>query len=452
MKNIISDPIQIKGIKEKLSGWLGSHLKGLDTAPIDIIEISEYPLRRLVVKAEVQTRTLKQFKRPGAKTAPAAAQPVPPAGEIDVRSIEIGAANDLVDGKNIVEIPYSTVSMPCAKCGGTGKFTCPECQGQKSVYCQSCHGDGKIVCPKCRKTLKINCQACEGRGKVYSNAQQAYVECTVCDGKGSAPCKDCKNGYNQCGECGGKGRIPCPNCAEAGSKDCLECSGKGNFVSGSGIEIISKQLEEKTIIPNADIPETIINGEFPAVSYETEKVFTGGQGTPAVPVEIKGQADILLNQVEVPPGGRVIKTAFAVEKKSYFNMKYKSGAVEGSAWFLITGEKVQIESKFLKEIYSRLMSGLETLNRGETAAVQQAIKKIENIPALKSEAENFQKRLAKGILPSYIKGGAGGLYYIFVSAYGIRAPRVAGEPQPKDSCGVVAGIDVSVFIGNRAIT
>ena len=409
MKNIISDPPIIASIKDKLSGWISEHLRGLDSAQpeVNILEICEYPLRRLVIKAEVQTRKITQFNKAGPviQSAPASAQSQ--VGEIDVWSVESEKIDDFVNGKKLVEIPASLKSTPCKKCEGTGKISCPDCQGQKSVYCVACHGDGTVICPKCKKTMKIGCKACEGRGKVYSDTQQAYVNCTQCDGKGSFPCGDCKNGRNPCAECGGNGRIPCRKCAESGSMECTACCGKGSFVSGSGVEIISATFEDKLDIPNPDIPDSIVNGEFPAVSYEVERTVShAGQGTDAdVPAELTGQMDILKKRIQVPLEGRIIKNYFIIEKKSYFNMTYTNGSDRSSAWFLIAGGKALIESKFLKEMYSQLMATLEqNLKNGDTAVAQQIIKKIENIPALRSEVGNIKTRLVKSVLPAYIAG------------------------------------------------
>ena len=409
MKKIIADQAFISGVKEKLSRWTHEQLMGLPAGDggMEVLEIAEYPLYRLVMKAEVQTRTVDKFRKAGA-AVPGNTQPPPEAGAIDAWSVDAGTVNDFTAGKKEVEIPASLLSEPCKKCGGTGKLTCPVCQGQKSIYCDVCRGDGTLVCPKCKKTLKVDCQDCKGRGKVYSNEKQAYVACPLCEGKGSLPCRDCKNGFKPCDECGGKGKIPCKDCGQTGSLECQSCSGKGNYVSGLRVTITSYPVEEKIDIPNNDIPENILSGEFPAVSYTVETVISpAGQGADTgVPEALSDQIDILQKKITVPPEGKIVKREISLERKSFYGMKYRAGDKESSAWFLITGEKLLFERKLLREVYSGVLKELDLkIKQGDMKAARQIIKSIENIPALKNDAESIEKELAQGVLPSYITGG-----------------------------------------------
>lgn len=46
----------------------------------------------------------------------------------------------------------------CKCCGGSGKVTCPRCDGDGKIQgetCYFCHGDGKVECKACDETGKV---------------------------------------------------------------------------------------------------------------------------------------------------------------------------------------------------------------------------------------------------------------------------------------------------------
>lgn len=114
-------------------------------------------------------------------------------------------------------------SMSCQYCAGKGfissKTQCsnPYCRngismrGTGNNKCETCKGNGFLV-------KNDECGFCHGRGKENKTLQEkcvcddgnVIVKCTVCDGRGSYMCQECK-GYasikDDCSKCKGLGYV-----------------------------------------------------------------------------------------------------------------------------------------------------------------------------------------------------------------------------------------------------
>ena len=90
---------------------------------------------------------------------------------------------------------------------------CPSCGGSGS--CRSCNGSGRITCPACNGmgTEKQVCNVCGGSGQYQGNVCNTCngsgiitATCSYCNGAGTKSCSDC-NGTGVCRACNGTGQI-----------------------------------------------------------------------------------------------------------------------------------------------------------------------------------------------------------------------------------------------------
>lgn len=157
--------------------------------------------------------------------------------------------------------------------GGSGLYTCPNCEGTGIINCWGCQGTGyewlARDCPNCLGTGKVGCATCDSLGYFTcpdcggtggtpvacdSCLGSGIYGCLVCDGTGVCPicngtgisktaggnywsCYRCGDGQKNgvvgtglCPDCGGTGGIPCPYCSGTGvdpSSGCATCGGTG---------------------------------------------------------------------------------------------------------------------------------------------------------------------------------------------------------------------------------
>jgi hypothetical protein len=93
--------------------------------------------------------------------------------------------------------------MVCPTCGGTGK--CSVCHGTGRQTCPTCNGSGSIqtTCPLCNGSGVFQgavCPKCNGSGTVA-------VVCPQCNGVGDINCRNC-GGSGICPTCHGTGQVP----------------------------------------------------------------------------------------------------------------------------------------------------------------------------------------------------------------------------------------------------
>jgi DnaJ-class molecular chaperone len=92
--------------------------------------------------------------------------------------------------------------MICPACGGTG--LCSNCQGTGRETCPDCNGVGQVTetCPLCLGTGQYNgetCPTCNGLTTIR-------VTCPTCNGATTITCRVC-NGTGKCRNCNGTGQV-----------------------------------------------------------------------------------------------------------------------------------------------------------------------------------------------------------------------------------------------------
>ncbi len=75
----------------------------------------------------------------------------------------------------------------CTRCGGSGKSTCPGCNGAgvnnvDGATCNHCGGSGKISCEYCHGSGK--CERCGGTGRHACYVMDKHRACETCGGTG----------------------------------------------------------------------------------------------------------------------------------------------------------------------------------------------------------------------------------------------------------------------------
>jgi|GEM_PF-6782006 len=419
MKRIIKDEVFVSELKTKANAWLAEQSGNNSRLPdIEIIEVSEYPVYNLTLKALVETRQVGKFSKPGAAQVKKVTD-AEPQEDIDPWSVECEVSKEFTAGKHTVDVPATITSVRCMKCEGSGEAQCPECQGQKTVYCLHCRGDGKLACEKCRKTLKVNCPSCQGRGKIYSETSQKYENCAQCEGVGSFPCKDCQNGFVTCSACEGKGRTTCQACKEKGSLSCTTCAGMGNIISGKSIEITTSVLGANYELKNRDIPEDIVSNVLAFLRFAPEKTveIETGKTLSGLLSEAVEAIPELESRLSLSADGKVLRKALTVEKKFYYNAVYKVGGAQNSVWFILSAGKFVCEKKLLQQLYSGTVTGLnEMLKKGDYMGAIALAKSVNNIPVIKADAERIVKEAEKQLSLPYYKGGLLGFAVTLLAA------------------------------------
>ncbi|UFH46897.1 hypothetical protein LNP27_02365 [Flavobacterium galactosidilyticum] len=129
-----------------------------------------------------------------------------------------------------------TSEIQCAICNGSGVKDCASCEGYKNLMCHFCSGTGQIetivqiddvtgeVFDPANSTWYHNestfssCNNCNGAGG---------LRCDLCQGSGTADCKECNSGYKYCEDCNGYGKFLCPTCYGETTVKCRDCYGYG---------------------------------------------------------------------------------------------------------------------------------------------------------------------------------------------------------------------------------
>lgn len=413
VKKTITDKVFIEGLKEKVSAWIEQQSKGGPgiSAALNITGVTEYTILRLTLKVLTESRRLAVFTRPG-KELPKAPPDQTQVEITDPWAVPHETAKEFSAGLDMVDMPSTLRSVQCAKCSGSGQSVCPECEGQKTTYCLHCRGDGKLACEKCKKTLKVNCPSCQGRGKIYSETTQNYEDCSQCEGKGSFPCKECDKGYNTCPSCEGKGRKSCEKCKEKGFLECITCGGQGNIISGSRLEISKNLVEERLELPENGIPENMLSDDLAVVRFVSDKIIELEQGTGAADLtdELAEGLAALEAKLHIPAGSHVLRKTLLIEKRLIYNMDYRSGDQQNTAWFGFLADKFVVEKGILKKIYAGVIDDLGfKLSGGDLEGALRLAGQVERIAFLKPEAEMARKAVSKQYLKSYLYGAAVGL-------------------------------------------
>jgi hypothetical protein len=113
-----------------------------------------------------------------------------------------------------------------------------------AAICPNCLGEGKLRCTNCHgvKEVRIPCAKCGGKGKYQPPGlvippganprrfERSFVRCTPCKGTGFEKvirCEKCKEGFLTCRQCDGKEK-PAPELSDIfGSTACPDCDGDG---------------------------------------------------------------------------------------------------------------------------------------------------------------------------------------------------------------------------------
>lgn len=93
--------------------------------------------------------------------------------------------------------------MICPACAGTG--ACTNCRGTGRETCPDCNGTGWVTetCPLCLGTGQYNGQVCP----TCNGTTTIRAECPTCNGATTISCRDC-SGSGRCRNCNGTGQIP----------------------------------------------------------------------------------------------------------------------------------------------------------------------------------------------------------------------------------------------------
>lgn len=156
----------------------------------------------------------------------------------DVSTSQIYAASTsgLITDVAITNLLYPPVKV-CSECGGKGNVqvltTCSVCEGKGSYNCTDCKGTGRrpgmtvgsyIKCEACNGVGKFDCNVCTGNGKIIS-----YETCKKCNGKIQLPANTSSQNsapkLEVCPDCTGNGKIKTQT-------TCIKCGGTGQAPFG----------------------------------------------------------------------------------------------------------------------------------------------------------------------------------------------------------------------------
>lgn len=149
-------------------------------------------------------------------------------GNLIIRKIYLGSPLFVVCSLLLFSTEYcdafTQTTNACTKCSGKGTTPCRTCKETGSISANQ-------TCGSCAGTgIRENtCSACSGSGY-----QRDIRQCTKCNGNGKV--KGTLWGYNPCDSCNATGNIdvgtkPCLPCNGAGKKPtrCPQCGGVGRY-------------------------------------------------------------------------------------------------------------------------------------------------------------------------------------------------------------------------------